>query len=355
MSQENQETVETTEVTDTPEFDAAKFTSEDAEEKSDNQDQESLGNESETTSETTEETTSNSSDDNFSWDDEEGSFEEQSSESAEQENLQNAEELVAEENNSTDNSLSTGISNEFFSSLKEKIGVEVKNEEELGQVLEQLAIQNMELKKASEAAGVTNDRIKKIETILKMEDEEILRKDFELNGFNEDQINKAIETLQDNGTLDIEALKIRKNLENYVVNERTREVEARREADAMRQQQTAKEQEELKNYLSKTDSMFGLKMAKTDAGVEKAREKHFSYITSGDFFGEITKDNESLAQVAWLWKYKDKILKAMTNRGDSTGKRQVLDNMENPSKKITKTLPDADNSGGFDPNLFLAE
>lgn len=346
MSQENQETVETTEVTDTPEFDAAKFTSEDAEEKSDNQDQESLDDQSETTSD--------SSDDNFSWDDE-GSSEEQSSESLEQENLQNEEELVAEENNSTDNSLSAGISNEFFSSLKEKIGVEVKNEEELGQVLEHLAVQNMELKKASEAAGVTNDRIKKIETILKMEDEEILRKDFELNGFNEDQINKAIETLQDNGTLDIEALKIRKNLENYVVNERTREVEARREAYAMREQQTAKEQEELKNYLSKTDSMFGLKMAKTDAGVEKAREKHFSYITSGDFFGEITKDNESLAQVAWLWKYKDKILKAMTNRGDSTGKRQVLDNMENPSKKITKTLPDADNSGGFDPSLFLAE
>lgn len=346
MSQENQETVETTEVTDTPEFDAAKFTSEDAEEKSDNQDQESLDDQSETTSD--------SSDDNFSWDDE-GSSEEQSSESLEQENLQNEEELVAEENNSTDNSLSAGISNEFFSSLKEKIGVEVKNEEELGQVLEHLAVQNMELKKASEAAGVTNDRIKKIETILKMEDEEILRKDFELNGFNEDQINKAIETLQDNGTLDIEALKIRKNLENYVVNERTREVEARKEAYAMREQQTAKEQEELKNYLSKTDSMFGLKMAKTDAGVEKAREKHFSYITSGDFFGEITKDNESLAQVAWLWKYKDKILKAMTNRGDSTGKRQVLDNMENPSKKITKTLPDADNSGGFDPSLFLAE
>lgn len=365
MAQKEEETVDTTEE-QTEDFDASKFVESDVESKKEDTEEDVEDTTSEDTSseESSEEDSSEESeetDDSFSWDgDEDDEETEESSEEKPTESEDSSEEAEEtqeedqqEEESNEEEVETSGVSNQFFESLKEKVGIEVKSEEELIAAFEQLAKNNAELQNTINAAGVTNKQIQKLEAFVKLEDEDLVKRDLELNGFDEEQVNKAIETLQDNGTLELEALKIRKNLQNYINQERNRVVEEKQQADAKRNAESQEQQKELKDYLSKTDTMFGFKMAKSEKGIATQRTKHFDYITSGDFFADITKDNQSLAEVAWLWKHRDKILPAMKGAGETSGKRQILDSLENPSKNVKQRVVDSTDKGEFDPNKFI--
>jgi hypothetical protein len=258
----------------------------------------------------------------------------------------------SESNQESQEEQPASFSNSFFESLTESLGTEVKSEDDIKKVIDTLLEQNQALRDVASNAGVTNDKIRKLESFLKLTDEDLVKKDLELNGFSEEEINDALETIQDNGTLKIEALKIRKNLQNYVDQERRAESDAVSQKNAMRDNEAEQQRTELKEYLSKTDTMFGLKMAKDDATLQKAREAHFKYITSGKFFSEITESNQTLAEVSFLWRNRETLFKALKNKGESAGKKAILEKLENPSAKTPVRIMGA-NDKDFDVNSFL--
>ena len=79
--------------------------------------------------------------------------------------------------------------------------------------------------------------------------------------------------------------------------------------DATQQEEIDQIREDLKKHMSKTTNMFG------GSVTDKQKDEHFNYIDSGKFFDEISGDAESVANAAWLWKNRDRILNGYKSKG----------------------------------------
>jgi hypothetical protein len=143
-----------------------------------------------------------------------------------------------------------------------------------------------------------------------------------------------------------EARKVRKILEGIVVNEREAIASQTQQADATQQQELEEARKELETYMSKTTEMFGGRVN------SQQKEQHIQYISSGDFFDEITSNPESMANAAWLWRYRNQILKGMKSNGFEKGKSAILDKMVNPEATRKTNIPDPE-TGDFNPNRFM--
>jgi hypothetical protein len=194
--------------------------------------------------------------------------------------------------------------------------------------------------------GVTNERIDTFNNLIKLDDESLMRKELKARGFNEEEIEDEIDILIENNTIRSKAREVRKELESIVETEKANAAKPAPQSDAMQQQELEEAREELETFMSKTDNMFGGKIN------SKQKEEHVDYISSGAFFEEVTDNPESMAQAAWLWKYKDQILKGMKSNGFEKGKSAILDRMTNPETVRKTNIPDPA-TGEFNPNRFL--
>lgn len=105
--------------------------------------------------------------------------------------------------------------------------------------------------------------------------------------------------------------------------------------------------------LDKTDELFGFKIAKPE-NMQKARDEHYEYLTSGKFLNEITETPEAAIKAAFLWKHRETIIKAMANKAKSQGKQEVLKNLQNTQLNDTGRIHVAkDEEEEFNPLKFV--
>lgn len=202
--------------------------------------------------------------------------------------------------------------------------------------------------------NVKSDKITKLRNFVSMEDKELVKKDLEMQGFKEEKLDEALEIYDANGTMDIEAQKIRNTLNKAIRNEEHNELNRERDNEARLQKERDDSMVELKNHLEKTETMFGFKMAKDSDSLNKVRGDHYEYITSGSFLKSVTESNQNVSEAAWLWKNKDTILKAMKNQGYQKGKKEILDNIQRPEiPGTTRILDPTGKSDEFNPNSFM--
>ena len=194
--------------------------------------------------------------------------------------------------------------------------------------------------------GVTNERIDTFNNLIKLDDESLMRKELKARGFNEEEIEDEVDILIENNTIRSKAREVRKELESIVETEKANAAKPAPQSDATQQQELQEAREELETFMSKTDNMFGGKIN------SKQKEEHVDYISSGAFFEEVTDNPESMAQAAWLWKYKDQILKGIKSNGFEKGKSAILDRMVNPETVRKTNIPDP-TTGEFNPNRFM--
>jgi hypothetical protein len=106
--------------------------------------------------------------------------------------------------------------------------------------------------------------LKRIDEVLVLDNESLLRKDFEARGWEADRIDEKMEILKDEGKLESEAYGLRKDLENVRATTESQIVEdAKNEAAArttMLQQQYEKESKEVLNILAETKTFMGFKI-----------------------------------------------------------------------------------------------
>ena len=229
------------------------------------------------------------------------------------------------------------LTDEHFSAFAGELGIKAKSMTELKEAMLELEADNKRLQESSKD-NVTSKKISTLQTYLKFEDKELLQKDLEAQGFKGQQLEEAMDTLQDNGMLKVEAAKVRNAINSSIDNERSAITKESRDEDARQLRERDESVKALGSYLNKQNEMFGFKMAKDDETLKKVRDSHHKYITSGDFLQDITKNNESLAESAWLWKNRETLLKAARNGGLQQGRSEILNDMHNP---------DTDKGGGF--------
>jgi len=252
---------------------------------------------------------------------------------------------VSTEDNSTDtadvdntpNVFDGSLTDEHFSAFADELGIKAKSMTELKEAMLELEADNKRLQENA-GSNVTSKKITALESYLKLDDTELLQKDLEAQGFKGDQLQEALDTLQDNGMFKVEAAKVRNAINGSIENERSTITQGTRDEDAKQLKEREESVKALNTYISNQTEMFGFKMAKDEETLGKVRDSHHEYITSGSFLKDITKNNESLAESAWLWKNRETLLKAARNGGLQQGRSEILNDMHNP---------DTDKGGGF--------
>lgn len=240
-----------------------------------------------------------------------------------------------------------------YAEMSKDYGFEgVTNKEEFDARIKQLSDDNKVYKELAESS-LTNDTIKKLERYTRLSAEDLVREDLKLSGVTEDNLETAIRRLKDDGTLNVEADKIRHNVNLAIDGERNKIVQNRKDQDAKQLKDQEDSIRELKEHLDGAETMFGLQMSKDPDKLPEIRKNHHEYITSGSFLKEITGSNESIAEAAWLWRHRETLLKALTNKGTQGGRQEILEDLGNHDATGQKriVIPDQE---GFNPNKFNA-
>tara|TARA_R110002020_G_scaffold2532_9_gene12184 strand:+ start:241 stop:1335 length:1095 start_codon:yes stop_codon:yes gene_type:complete len=219
------------------------------------------------------------------------------------------------------------------------LGVNANTYEDFVEVMQNKIQPNVDL---------TGDRfVQKMKEFVQLDDKTLVAAEYKKRGYSDAEIKEEIDTLDDTGLLKREARKIRRGLEKAVMNYQNKIVKEQKKADATQDAQLQENRKELWNHLSKTDNMFGGKINPTQ------KEDIFRYVATGKFFEDVGGSNEALVEAAWLWRYKDQILKAFNSKGFEKGKKHVLDTLTNPDLGRSNVIPEPD-TGEFNPAKFLS-
>lgn len=246
----------------------------------------------------------------------------------------------------------TPVSKEIdYSVISDKIGVEIKSEEDFLAYMQEKDNKIQELQELTKG-NATNDKIKNWQKYIQLSDKELMEANLKAEGFSEAEIQEAIDTYVDNGTLKIETKKIRNTLNRHIDNERNSMIEKQAESAKHEEQRVLEVRNNIKKFIDNSETMFGFKMAKDEQQLENVRKEHYKYTTE-EFYKSITKDEQSMAEAAWLWKYKDVILNAAKNNGLQKGKESVLNQIVKPDTDTTTRIRE-ESSKEFDPLKFAS-
>jgi hypothetical protein len=239
-----------------------------------------------------------------------------------------------------------------FATFAKEMGIAAETKEEFVEQLKELEAENERLRSQS-TSTVENDRISRLNELKKKDDDSLLRLDLEKQGLSAEEVDEAMDVYTNNGTVKIEALKIKKQIDRAISNEQNTVIESNKAEEAKLQKQYDDDVAQLSKHIDEEDTKFGFKMAKDEESLKQVRKDHKDYITSGKFHEEIYADSKNLSDAAWLWKNKDTILKALGNKGIQQGRKEILDDIQNPEVSETKRFGTPQGDESFDASAFL--
>ena len=224
-----------------------------------------------------------------------------------------------------------------WETLATEVGVKAKSEEEFKSAVKEML---------SKPAPV-NDTITQLQDFLKMGDRKLVESDLEASGLEKSEIKDTVDRMQDSGLLKREALVLRKNLQNYIANERDRLRKIEKERVAKEEKANLDSRQALQKYIKGKEDFFGGKIKNTE------KKELYNYITSGEFSEELYSTHANVADAAFLWKYKDKIFKMLRGQGMEKGKAAVINKITNPNLGRKSQQVDMKPKSGFDPVEFM--
>ena len=224
-----------------------------------------------------------------------------------------------------------------WEALGKELGVNAKNEQEFRNAV----------KNAVKKSVPVNDAIQNMESFLKMSDKNLVKADLEASGLEKAEVDDTIDRLVDSGLLKREAVMIRKNLQNYISNERDKIAKTQMAQKQEEEQLTLQTRKSLQKYIKEKEDFFGGKVKTSD------KKELYNYITSGGFAEEVYSNVANVADAAFLWKYKDKIFKMLRGQGMESGKASVINKITNPNLGRRSRHTDVKPKSGFDPVEFL--
>ena len=160
-------------------------------------------------------------------------------------------------------------------------------------------------------------------------------------------VNDTITQLQDFLKMGDRKLVLRKNLQNYIANERDRLRKIEKERVAKEEKANLESRQALQKYIKGKEDFFGGKIKNAE------KKELYNYITSGEFSEELYSTHANVADAAFLWKYKDKIFKMLQGQGMEKGKAAVINKITNPNLGRKSQHVEMKPKSGFDPVEFM--
>ena len=228
------------------------------------------------------------------------------------------------------------IPEETWELVAEKLGLEADDVDDL---VEQIT-------KVVSTATVQDDTTSNINNLLKLGDEDLMKKELEAQGFSSEEIEDEMFAIVEGKQLKREARRVRRELQGALTQHKQQAIAMQEQEETQRANLIQDNRKKLWKHLSKTDNMLGGKINR------KQQEDHYKYIASGTFEDEIASSHEAMAQAAWLWRYRDQIVKNMKRNGFERGKKHVLDTLTNPDLGKNTPVPEPE-TGSFNPERFM--
>ena len=315
-------------------FDAAKFLEDDSIEPV----------ESDEVSETKEtKETKEDDEEGFAWDsievekDQEGEKEaatdEEDWDDEEQEEAESSEEDQKEDTNESNGEVQ-------WDRVAEELGIEGASKEEIINSINALS----ETKEAP-----TSDSISAYSNLLKLEDRDLLAEEMKADGMEEFDIEDALDKMEDTGILKRESARIKRQLKTALNTEKKKIEEQQINEKKSNDESTANNKKELQSHLKEIDTYFGGRVR------ESEKKDLYKYITSGKFNDDIYESHANVAEVAWMWKNKERLKKILRTEGFEAGKAHVLNKITSPSTNRTSRPATKIKDGKFDVTEFMKE
>ena len=241
---------------------------------------------------------------------------------------------------------------EQFKLFTNELGIEAESIDDIKNALEKITKENKELKEAG-IPKESNKKVEDLENFSKLDDESLVRKSYEADGLTGEKLENVIDRLLDSGMMDIEALKIRNNIDKAIQGERLNIEEAKKSEVAKQQQERQDAVESFSKFMQSTDTLFDFKLTGNPDNLPNVRKNHIEYVTSGKYISEITSDEKSLAESAWLWRNRETLKKAMINNGRQNGRKEILDQINKPESSKPQRFTNPQNPGEFNPKEFM--
>ena len=273
-------------------------------------------------------------DGDFTWDSVETDEEEDTSEKEEEDDWDATSDAKPEEDTKEKEDAQAPYD---WETLATEVGVKAKSEEEFKSAVKEML---------SKPAPV-NDTITQLQDFLKMGDRKLVESDLEASGLEKSEIKDTVDRMQDSGLLKREALVLRKNLQNYIANERDRLRKIEKERVAKEEKANLESRQALQKYIKGKEDFFGGKIKNAE------KKELYNYITSGEFSEELYSTHANVADAAFLWKYKDKIFKMLQGQGMEKGKAAVINKITNPNLGRKSQHVEMKPKSGFDPVEFM--
>ena len=244
------------------------------------------------------------------------------------------------------------LTNDHFKAFTSELGLNADSMDELKEVLSDLVEENRKLKEGSQET-VTNKRIDDLKNFLKLDDEQLVRRSLEADGLTGDKLDYAVDRMLDTGMIDVEALKIRNNIDKAIKSESQNVIQAREAEVAKQQKERDEAVESFGKYMQSIDTLFDFKLTGNPDNLPNVRKNHTEYVTSGKYLSEITASEQSLAESSWLWRNREVLKNALINNGRQNGRREILDQIGNPDTGRPQRFTAPSDPGVFDPKKFM--
>ncbi len=209
----------------------------------------------------------------------------------------------------------------------------------------QAALKGVQDTKEEEEAAAPEKEFEQFESLLKLDDRGIMVEELKARGFGDGEIEDYIDRLDDSGTLKYEALKIRNDVRKHIVE---KESQAKAQIKLEKEQQAAKVEDnkvQLQKTIKEREDFYGYNLGK------EQKKEVYKYITSGDFYKELSSSHEEVFEQAMFKLFKERVMSLQSKKGYEDGKSQILDNITSPDLGRT-SKPRPVSSKAFDPSQF---
>lgn len=194
-----------------------------------------------------------------------------------------------------------------------------------------------------------NETISGINQVLSLKDDDLLKayKTY-VEGYDQDEAEEILETLNKNGMLKFEIKKARKFFQNQKQTHIEEIKKNKEDNNAKRVQAHDHFTNQIKDIVSKTEKIFDIVLFKDDQ-----KKQIQDYILTGKFQKEVLADPKSLVDFAYFNKFRDMVTKVLTQQGESKGIKSMIENQKPLKSKTSYTVSDKQ-KGIFDPDKFLS-
>ena len=188
-----------------------------------------------------------------------------------------------------------------------------------------------------------------VKEFLGLSDRDLVTQEMKADGMSEDDIMEVIDKMEDTGGLKREAFRIRKQLNQFLEQQKIQALNEAANADKTRKERVEGNKKELQSHLKGMKEFMGGRVNKKDL------QEVYKYIVSGNMAEDVWKNHGNAAEIAMFMLYKDKFTKILRNQGREEGKAGILDSISSPELRTGTKSTYKPKSKGFDPVAFMKE